>query len=285
MAGPDAGGVHLLHGGRITVGRSGEADVPLDDPDVSRLHCAVTVGADGRVSVADLGSTNGTVLDGGRVGERPVRFPAGGLLRIGESALRVASAGGRGCGLSPTGRGVFGLFPRLRVRVRVWLRVQVRVRVRWGIPGLRPGLGSHPHHPCGHRRRVRVAPVGRKRRRRVRVVLGGRERRRPVRVVLVGRERRRPVRGVPVGAGRWGVPWGRGSMGMTLRVGASGVGAGASAFGVGGGAGAGWGAHYREPERWGHACRAFRCRRIRIGSRGRRAVRRRCDGTRAGCRR
>ncbi|MER6384867.1 FHA domain-containing protein [Streptomyces sp. NPDC001127] len=93
VAGPDAGGVHLLHGGRITVGRSGEADVPLDDPDVSRLHCAVTVGADGRVAVADLGSTNGTVLDGGRVGERPVRFPAGGLLRIGESALRVAAVG------------------------------------------------------------------------------------------------------------------------------------------------------------------------------------------------
>ncbi|MFJ7152634.1 FHA domain-containing protein [Streptomyces sp. NPDC100445] len=90
VAGPDAGGVHLLHGGRITVGRSAEADVPLDDPDVSRLHCAVTVGADGRVSVADLGSTNGTSLDGARVGEQPVRVPAGGLLRIGESALRVA---------------------------------------------------------------------------------------------------------------------------------------------------------------------------------------------------
>ncbi|MGW1168009.1 FtsK/SpoIIIE domain-containing protein [Streptomyces sp. NPDC002550] len=94
VAGPDAGGVHLLHGGRITVGRSAEADVPLDDPDVSRLHCAVTVGADGRVSVADLGSTNGTALDGARVGERPVRVPAGGLLRIGESALRVAPSGG-----------------------------------------------------------------------------------------------------------------------------------------------------------------------------------------------
>ncbi|MER5882907.1 FHA domain-containing protein, partial [Streptomyces sp. NPDC001941] len=62
VAGPDAGGVHLLHGGRIRVGRSADADVPLDDPDVSRLHCAVTVAPDGRVSVADLGSTNGTSL-------------------------------------------------------------------------------------------------------------------------------------------------------------------------------------------------------------------------------
>ncbi|MCS0602560.1 FHA domain-containing protein [Streptomyces sp. LP11] len=96
VAGPDAGGVHLLHGGRITVGRSAEADVPLDDPDVSRLHCAVTVGADGRVAVADLDSTNGTTLDGERVGERAVRFPAGALLRIGESALRVTPSGGTG---------------------------------------------------------------------------------------------------------------------------------------------------------------------------------------------
>ncbi|MFF4441925.1 FHA domain-containing protein [Streptomyces sp. NPDC001621] len=96
VAGPDAGGVHLLHGGRITVGRSAEADVPLDDPDVSRLHCVVTVGADGRVSVADLDSTNGTVLDGTRVTGRPVRFPAGALLKIGESALRVTPSGGPG---------------------------------------------------------------------------------------------------------------------------------------------------------------------------------------------
>ncbi|MFH8464032.1 FHA domain-containing protein [Streptomyces sp. NPDC017991] len=93
VAGPDAGGVHLLHGGRIDIGRSADADVPLDDPDVSRLHCAVTVAADGHVSVADLGSTNGTVLDGRRVGERPVPFPPGALLRVGESALLLAPAG------------------------------------------------------------------------------------------------------------------------------------------------------------------------------------------------
>ncbi|MEU0105980.1 FHA domain-containing protein [Streptomyces sp. NPDC006251] len=94
VAGPDAGGVHLLHGGEIRIGRSADADVPLDDPDVSRLHCAVTVGADGRVSVADLDSTNGTTLDGTRVGSRAVRFAPGALLRIGESALRLAPAGG-----------------------------------------------------------------------------------------------------------------------------------------------------------------------------------------------
>ncbi|MFJ8821800.1 FHA domain-containing protein [Streptomyces sp. NPDC102467] len=93
VAGPDAGGVHLLHGGQIRVGRSADADVPLDDPDVSRLHCAVTLAADGQVSVMDLGSTNGTTVDGRPLGERPVRLAPGTLLRLGESALRVVVAG------------------------------------------------------------------------------------------------------------------------------------------------------------------------------------------------
>ncbi|MFD0307620.1 FHA domain-containing protein [Streptomyces sp. NPDC127119] len=113
VAGPDAGGVHLLHGGRIEIGRSADADVPLDDPDVSRLHCAVTVAADGHVSVADLGSTNGTVLDGRRVGERPVRFAPGALLRVGESALLLAPAGERADVLetAPDGEGHVRVVP------------------------------------------------------------------------------------------------------------------------------------------------------------------------------
>ncbi|MFF8512940.1 FtsK/SpoIIIE domain-containing protein [Streptomyces sp. NPDC015492] len=93
VAGPDAGGVHLLHGGAIRIGRSVDADVPLDDPDVSRAHCTVTVGEDGRVTVADHGSTNGTSLDGAPVGDRPVAFRPGALLRLGESALRLTGPG------------------------------------------------------------------------------------------------------------------------------------------------------------------------------------------------
>ncbi|MEU6145116.1 FHA domain-containing protein [Streptomyces sp. NPDC047081] len=102
VAGPDAGGVHLLHGGEIRIGRSADADVPLDDPDVSRFHCAITVTADDRVAVTDLGSTNGTTLDGTRVHTRPVRVTPGALLRIGESALRVAAAGGPGARVATT---------------------------------------------------------------------------------------------------------------------------------------------------------------------------------------
>ncbi|MEU0219576.1 FHA domain-containing protein, partial [Streptomyces sp. NPDC006265] len=85
VAGPDAGGVHLLHGGEIRVGRSADADVPLDDPDVSRIHCTVTVSADGHVAVADLDSTNGTTVNGARVGGQAVPFAPGALLRSGVS--------------------------------------------------------------------------------------------------------------------------------------------------------------------------------------------------------
>ncbi|MFC5149693.1 FtsK/SpoIIIE domain-containing protein [Streptomyces aureoversilis] len=92
VSGPDAGGVHLLHGGEAHVGRSATADIPLDDPDVSRLHCAVVLHDDGTVTLRDLGSTNGTVLAGEPVGGEPVRFPAGELLRVGESVLSLHAA-------------------------------------------------------------------------------------------------------------------------------------------------------------------------------------------------
>ncbi|MCI3227323.1 FHA domain-containing protein, partial [Streptomyces sp. NP-1717] len=115
VAGPDAGGVHLLHGGQVRIGRSADADVPLDDPDVSRLHCSVTVADDGHVSVADLHSTNGTTLEGVRVGSRAVPLPAGALLRLGESALRLTS-GGRmpALAVTPDGEGHLRITPGVR---------------------------------------------------------------------------------------------------------------------------------------------------------------------------
>lgn len=93
IAGPDAGGVHLLQGGQVRLGRSTDADVPLDDPDVSRLHCAVTVTEGGAVTVTDLGSTNGTTLDGAPIGSRPVVFHSGATLWLGESAVRLEVPG------------------------------------------------------------------------------------------------------------------------------------------------------------------------------------------------
>ncbi|MGW2666934.1 FHA domain-containing protein [Streptomyces sp. NPDC001272] len=112
VAGPDAGGVHLLHPGSVRIGRSADADVPLDDPDVSRLHCSVTVMPDGRVAVADLGSTNGTTVDGTEIGPRSVPLPPGALLRIGESTLRLTTGGAPRLPTTPDHEGSLTLPPR-----------------------------------------------------------------------------------------------------------------------------------------------------------------------------
>ena len=115
VGGPDAGGIHLLLPGRVRVGRSAEADVPLDDPDVSRFHLALDVAADGQVTLADLGSTNGTSLDGLLVGPEPRPVPPGALIGLGESALLVSPGNRNRTGradLIPDGRGRLQVAPR-----------------------------------------------------------------------------------------------------------------------------------------------------------------------------
>lgn len=63
IAGPSKGLKHELSKPRVIVGRAGSgADMELDDPEVSRQHCAIEVTEDA-VRVHDLGSTNGTFLD------------------------------------------------------------------------------------------------------------------------------------------------------------------------------------------------------------------------------
>jgi two-component system, cell cycle sensor histidine kinase and response regulator CckA len=53
--------------GVATVGRSPDATVMVDDPGVSRLHCRIRCNDSGGFEVEDLGSKNGTFLNGTRV--------------------------------------------------------------------------------------------------------------------------------------------------------------------------------------------------------------------------
>lgn len=57
---------------RIVVGRSRECDVQVDDGNVSRRHCEVVQDGAASWSVVDLGSTNGTELNGRRVESAPL---------------------------------------------------------------------------------------------------------------------------------------------------------------------------------------------------------------------
>jgi signal transduction histidine kinase/ActR/RegA family two-component response regulator len=53
--------------GVATIGRSPDATVMVDDPGVSRLHVRVRLGQAGGFEVEDLGSKNGTFLNGARI--------------------------------------------------------------------------------------------------------------------------------------------------------------------------------------------------------------------------
>ena len=70
LIGPD--GEHVaLRAGRHTIGRLPDCDLHLDDSTVSREHAAVIRRGD-RWWVLDLGSTNGTRVNGRTAAEQPL---------------------------------------------------------------------------------------------------------------------------------------------------------------------------------------------------------------------
>lgn len=64
LSGPQAGSIAHLDRGRWVIGRSLEADITYAHESVSRQHCEVVVSRNGTVHVRDLGSLNGTQVDG-----------------------------------------------------------------------------------------------------------------------------------------------------------------------------------------------------------------------------
>jgi pSer/pThr/pTyr-binding forkhead associated (FHA) protein len=75
----------------LVVGRGTEADLRINDPGVSRRHAefSVTEPAEGevRISVQDLGSTNGMLVDGHRITSTGLRN--GSEVKIGRTTLTV----------------------------------------------------------------------------------------------------------------------------------------------------------------------------------------------------
>ena len=66
IAGPEAGRIYPLEKPRAVIGRH-DADINVEDPEVSRSHAALEVSGE-KVTLVDLGSTNGTF-----VGEEQIR--------------------------------------------------------------------------------------------------------------------------------------------------------------------------------------------------------------------
>lgn len=69
------------------IGRGGDSDIILDDTGVSRHHLELRV--DGTsMTATDLGSTNGTFVNGERI-TTPTGLPDGATIRIGRTRLTV----------------------------------------------------------------------------------------------------------------------------------------------------------------------------------------------------
>jgi predicted component of type VI protein secretion system len=92
--GPTPGKVFDLAKDTLTIGRDVNADVTINDPEVSRTHIRLTAQADGYM-IEDLGSTNGTFINGQRVTGSKLLRP-GDTLGLGETVVlelsRVADA-------------------------------------------------------------------------------------------------------------------------------------------------------------------------------------------------
>ena len=58
---------HVVPPGGATIGRSRDCDIVLSDANVSRRHAELLPGAAGTWTIADLGSTNGVVVNGRRI--------------------------------------------------------------------------------------------------------------------------------------------------------------------------------------------------------------------------
>lgn len=98
VVGPDGSLVSReLTPGPVVIGRSSRAHISLPDPALSREHARLTPGTDGWL-VEDLGSRNGSFLNGARVTGR-LSLKVGDVLALGSSSLTVEGGPATGAGV------------------------------------------------------------------------------------------------------------------------------------------------------------------------------------------
>ena len=100
--------VVALRTGPFTIGRAVDADLIIDDPSISRLHTRLLVSRES-VVLSDLGSRNGTLLNGAALKE-PRAIAPGDVITLGKVTLVLQ-------GQRPRGEDSMLPLPRLRERL------------------------------------------------------------------------------------------------------------------------------------------------------------------------
>lgn len=89
-SGPNPGTVYALDGDQITIGRDASNEIPVNDAEVSRSHSRLTFQG-GKYVLEDMGSTNGTFVNGQRL-TGPRVLKTGEVISLGEQIVFVYEA-------------------------------------------------------------------------------------------------------------------------------------------------------------------------------------------------
>jgi hypothetical protein len=151
-------GSRFLEDRRLTIGRASGNDIRLEDPSVSKLHAQVEVIGQDHI-LLDLGSSNGTYVNGERVSRRLLRH--GDVVEISSFQIRyidhrsvMNSEGDRTMVIartampqSPHGLATSALMPAARSDAAQFAQGMLRI-IQGGIIGSEVAL-TRPLHPLG----------------------------------------------------------------------------------------------------------------------------------------
>lgn len=82
-------GLHVDILGPVVIGRSPSSDIVIDEPFVSATHARLTLQGPALV-LEDLGSKNGTLVNGHPIGGQPVTLRDGDEVQVGDAIMHVS---------------------------------------------------------------------------------------------------------------------------------------------------------------------------------------------------